>query len=142
MRLSDSGLTLLKSLESCGLAPYKDSKGVWTDGYGNTHNVIPGVSISQDEADTMLLDNVIDTEQAISRLIKVDLTQNQFDALVIFAFNIGVTAFKNSTLLLMLNAGHYTDASEQFSVWDKCAGKTLLGLVRRRETEKELFLTA
>ena len=142
MKLSDNGLALLKTLEGCILTPYKDQGGTWTDGYGNTTNVVPGCSISQDEADAQLISNVMDIEAAVSRLVKVDLNQDQFDALVLFTYNEGPERLRTSTLLCMLNAGNYSDAAEQFSVWTKCRGVTDLGLVRRRALEQSLFMSA
>lgn len=80
-------------------------------------------------------------EQAVSRAVQVPLSQNQFDALVSLAYNIGINAFQNSTLLKRLNTLDYIAAAQQFDVWIKAGGKTVQGLVNRRAVEKDLFLS-
>lgn len=137
---SENGLNLTKSFESCRLMPYKDGGGVWTDGWGNTKNVVPGKAISQAKADADLAAHVAVFTAAMNKLIKVHVTQNQFDACVDLMFNIGVTAFSNSTLLKKLNAGDFEGAANEFPRWNKDNGVEVKGLTRRRLAEKALFL--
>lgn len=137
---SERGIALTKSFESCKLTPYKDIVGVWTDGWGNTINVVPGHVITQEEADARLLKHIQNFSDAANHYITVPVTQNQFDACVDLMFNIGVTAFAGSTLLRLLNQGLYNDAAQQFPRWNKAGGKEVAGLTRRRLAEQKLFL--
>ena len=139
MNYGEEGLALTKSFESCRLTPYRDGGGVWTDGYGNTHRVAPGIAISQNKADTDLVMNVADAVDTVNDYTTVPLTQNQFDALVDFTFNCGAGAFKTSTLLRKLNADDYDGACAELSRWNKDNGQVVAGLSRRRAAEQELF---
>ena len=139
MTYGEKGLALTKAFESCRLVPYKDGGGVWTDGWGNTHRVVPGIAISQDKADTDLVMNVVDAVDTVNDYATVALTQNQFDALVDFTFNCGAGAFKTSTLLRKLNAGNYGGACAELARWNKDNGQVVAGLSRRRAAEQELF---
>ena len=96
MNYGKNGLDLTKGFEKCRLLPYKDGGGVWTNGWGNTHRVTPGVAITQDQADKDLLANVQDAVDCVNDSVSVKLTQDQFDALVDFTFNAGCGAFKGS----------------------------------------------
>jgi len=86
-----------------------------------------------------LAEDVREAEDAINDLCKVSLTQNQFDALVSFVFNVGVGAFKSSTLLRKLNAGDYDGAAGQFPRWNKDNGREIAGLTKRRHLEQSVF---
>lgn len=146
MRVSENGINLIKQFEGCRLTAYQDSVGVWTIGYGWTQPVDgkpvgKGMTITQQKADDLLKQGVIQYENGINSLVKVQLNQNQFDALVDFAYNLGVNALKGSTLLKKLNAGDYAGAANEFTKWNKAGGKELAGLTRRREAEKSLFLS-
>ncbi len=141
MIFSDNGFQLLKKLEGCKLEAYQDQGGVWTIGYGSTSNVVAGMTIDQQEADTRLRAKTAQVTMLISRLVKVDLTQNKFDALVIFVYNIGDGAFEKSTMLKLLNNKSYLAAADQFDVWNHVGGKVNAGLTNRRAAEKKLFLT-
>ena len=146
MNLSKTGLDLIKRFESFRAAPYLCSAGVPTIGYGTT--VYPnGIKvklsdqkITQQLAESFLQRHVNAIEKDVSKLVKVTLTQNQFDALVSFAYNVGIGAFGDSTLLKQLNAGDIDNASKQFERWNKAGGKVSNGLTRRRNAEKALFL--
>lgn len=135
------GIQLLKNFEGCELKAYKDIVGVWTIGYGHTATAKPGMVISQAEAERLLKIDLADFEQNVTNLVKVPLNQNQFDALVVFSYNVGKAALKTSTLLKKLNAGDYLGAADQFLVWNKAGGKVVSGLVRRRDAERTLFLS-
>ena len=141
MQISQEGLSLIKKFEGCELESYKCAAGVWTIGYGSTHDITEGMSISQERADMLLLEDVEKFEQAVNDLVKVNLQQNQFDALVSWTFNLGPTNLKNSTLLKVLNSSHidWNDVPEQIKRWNKAGGKVLEGLIRRREAEALLF---
>ena len=141
MNINQAGLDLLKSFEGCKLEAYPDpatGEAPWTIGYGCTTDVHPGDVINQAMADFMLLRDVAVFEKRVSDLIKVPVTDNQFSACVVLAYNIGITNFGASTLLRMINANDPA-ASLQFLRWDKAAGKTMAGLTRRRAAEKALF---
>lgn len=140
MKVSEKGLSLIRSCEGCVLHSYQDSVGVWTIGYGHTHAITGGMKCSQEEANEWLKSDVVWAESTVNHAVHVKLTQNQFDALCDFVFNEGVGAFQGSTLLRMLNAGAYSAAAAQLPRWDQAGGKVLPGLVRRRELERQLFL--
>ncbi len=137
--LSQNGLNLIKGFEGLRLSAYQDSAGVWTIGYGHTGGVRPGQRISQAQAEQYLRSDVRWAEQAVRDNVKVPLSQNQFDALVSFTFNVGAGALKDSTLLKKLNAGDYAGAQAEFGRWVNAGGQRLEGLVRRRAEEAQLF---
>ena len=139
MKLSNRGKSLIKKYEGLRLTAYKCPAGVWTIGYGHTAGVFAGQKISEKQADEFFDKDIKQFEDAVNSLVKVPLKQGQFDALVSFVYNVGKTAFANSTLLRMLNSGNYSGAGEQFNRWVFAGGKKLQGLVKRREEEKELF---
>lgn len=146
MEMSKNGLALLKSFEGCELMAYQDSVGVWTIGYGwtqpvNGKPVSKGMTITQDTADSLLCSGVVQYEKGVMGLVKVAVNQNQFDALVDFAYNLGVKALEGSTLMKKLNAGDYAGAADEFPKWNKAGGKVLNGLVKRRAAERSLFLS-
>ncbi len=141
MQISQEGIALIKKFEGCKLESYKCAAGVWTIGYGSTHGISEGMSISQERADMLLIEDLEKFEQAVNDLVKVSLNQNEFDALVSWTFNLGSTNLKNSTLLKVLNSTHkdWSDVPKQIKRWNKANGKVLEGLVRRREAEALLF---
>lgn len=141
------GLELLKTFESCRLQAYPDKGGVWTIGWGETHGVTEGMKITQDEADRHLLTELQYFCAEVQKLVKVPLNDNQFSALVDFAYNEGTGRLQNSTLLSLLNQGLYLSAADEFERWDKIIDSTgkkieVDGLLRRRRAEKALFLTS
>lgn len=139
MQISENGLRFIEGFENLRLETYFDVRGVATIGYGHTLNVIPGMVITQEQAEQFLAQDVASAEAAINANVRVDLTQNQFDACCSLIFNIGNGAFKQSTLLQLLNQGDFTNAALQFVRWDKAAGKVVAGLLRRRQAETDLF---
>ena len=139
MNLGYKGKDLLKFFEGCELVAYQDSVGVWTIGYGHTKGVEPGMTITQEEAEQMLESELAEYEGYVEKYVTVPLTQNQFDALVVWVYNLGPTNFRKSTLLKELNSGDYTAASKEIKRWNKAGGKVLNGLVKRREAEADLF---
>ena len=139
MNLGYNGTKILKFFEGCKLTAYQDSVGVWTIGYGHTKGVYAGMSITQEEAEQMLLIELEEYEGYIEKYVVVPLTQNQFDALVVWVYNLGPTNLRRSTLLKELNSGNYTAAGKEITKWNKAGGKVLAGLVKRREAEAKLF---
>ena len=145
MKLSKVGIDLIKSFEGCYLKAYKCPAGVWTIGWGTTEpidGVKPheGMVITQKQADELLIKNLNGYENAVNEYVTYSINQNQFDALVSFAYNCGNGALKTSTLLKKLNAGDVHGAANEFLRWNKANGKVLNGLTRRREAERKLFL--
>lgn len=139
MITSQKGIDLIKNFEGCRLKAYKCPAGIWTIGYGHTAGVKQGQVITPAQAEEFLKQDLKRFETSVRSLVTVAITQNQFDALVSFCYNLGATALKTSTLLKKLNAGDYNSAAEEFDRWVYANGNKLLGLVRRRAAEKELF---
>lgn len=141
MKISEQGSQLIKHFEGFRNKAYQDIVGVWTIGYGCTHGVKAGMTIIQEQGEAMLMRELDQFERAVDRLVIVDLNQNQFDALVSFAYNLGVGILQTSTLLKRLNAGDYAAVPAQMLRWNKAGGKEVSGLTRRREAEGVLFAT-
>lgn len=141
MKVSQPGVDLIKSHEGLRTKAYMCPANVLTIGYGHTSKVYPDQVISHQEAERLLKEDLKKFENAVNAFVKVPLSQNQFNALVSFTFNVGITAFANSTLLRFLNDGRYSNAASQFDRWVNGGGVQLPGLVRRRKEERELFLT-
>lgn len=132
---------LIKKWESLELKAYLPTPNdVWTIGWGHTKGVKRGMTITRHQAQRFFEEDVQWAEDAVNKLVKVPLNQNQFDALVSFVFNIGETNFRNSTLLRKLNRKDYEGAANEFPRWKHQKGKVLRGLVRRRAEEMEIFL--
>ena len=144
MNPSKDVVELIKTFEGFRSQSYSDVVGVWTIGYGSTrvhgNKVVPGMVCTVDEAEEYLYDELEPVAVRISDMVKVNLTQNQFDALCSFAYNLGTGALQNSTLLRKINAGDYNGAANEFAKWNQAGGKVLPGLVKRRELERQLFL--
>lgn len=142
MKISKKGLDLIKQFEGLELKAYKDSVGVVTIGYGSTGpHVSMGMVINQEQAESLLKQDVSRFEKGVSEIVKVPLNQNQFDALVSFSFNLGLGNLKSSTLLKKLNAKDYQGAADEILRWNRAGGKVLAGLTRRRIAERDLFLS-
>lgn len=141
MQPSQAALDLIKEFEGCELSAYQDQGGRWTIGYGHTSGVHQGLTISQAQADTFLYADVQNIAAQISKYIKVPVSQNQFDAMVSLAYNIGPSRFAGSTLLRLLNAGDVLGAANQFRYWNMVAGQVSPGLVNRRAAERTLFVS-
>jgi lysozyme len=139
VKTSQAGLDLIKKYEGLRLEAYLCPAGVWTIGYGSTKDVKRGDKITTQQALQCLLDDVQGAESAVHRLVKVSITQGQFDALVSFVFNLGSANLASSTLLKKLNAGDYSGAAKEFRRWVFAGGKRLAGLVKRRADEEALF---
>jgi len=141
MQYTQSGENLTEQFEGLRLSAYLDSVGVPTIGYGHTKGVSMGMTCTQDQANQWLLEDVQTAVNAVNRLVTIQLTQNEFNALVDFVFNLGEGNFESSTLLKDLNAGNFEACIEQFQVWDHAGGKEVAGLLRRRLAEAGEFST-
>ena len=145
MVVSLFGIDLICGFEGLRLKAYDDGVGVWTIGFGTTIypngiRVKKGDICTEAQAKAYMAHDLKKFESAVNNAVTVPLNQNQFDALVSLAYNIGTNAFKNSTLVKKLNAGDIHGASDQFDVWVNAGGKRMQGLVNRRAKEKEVFL--
>lgn len=139
-KIGKAGLDLIKDFEGLKLRAYLCPAKVWTIGYGSTGpHVTPGKVITEAEAEELLKDDLDRFEKAVTRLVTVPLRQNQYDALVSFAFNVGISALERSTLLKRVNAKLFDQAASEFAKWNRAGGRPLAGLTRRRAAEAALF---
>ncbi|MDX1253277.1 MAG: lysozyme [Gammaproteobacteria bacterium] len=161
--INQAGLELIKSFEgimdgdptTVNLDAYLDPIGIWTIGWGHAivvgndflrgkenkkraRDLYPG-GLTLAQAEALLRGDVLDTCRDVESLVKAPVTDNQFAALVSFAYNVGAGNLKKSTLLRLLNAGDYAGAANEFQKWDRAGGRVLSGLTRRRKAEAELF---
>jgi lysozyme len=142
--ISKNGLDFIKKFEDLRLESYLPTPNdVWTIGYGTTRiggrPVVQGEKITPRQATEYFREDILKFQKAVNDLVKVELTQNQFDALVSLVYNIGIGAFSKSTLLKKLNNGDYSGASREFKRWNKQSGRVLKGLTKRRNEEAEIF---
>ena len=142
--VSTAGINLICSFEGLRLNAYDDGVGVWTIGFGTTIypngiKVKKGDTCTEAQAKAYMAHDLKKFESAVNSAVTMSINQNQFDALVSLAYNIGTNAFKNSTLVKKLNAGDIRGAAAQFDVWNKGGGKVMQGLVNRRAVERKLF---
>lgn len=140
MKPSLACVDLITQFEGCKLNSYQDQGGIWTIGYGNTRNVGPKMFCTLEEAHEWLDDDIREHAEQIDKVITVTVSQNQFDALVSFVFNVGFGNFFKSSLLQKLNEKNYLGAADEFLRWDKIHGIEIQGLLNRRKAERELFL--
>ena len=142
MKISNAGLKLIKQYEGFWGAPYFCPAGKLTIGYG--HVILSGENfsdaITEENAEILLKQDVSSAENTLNRLVIIELSQNQFDALVSFVYNVGSKAFEKSTLLRFLNENKLELAAEQFSRWIFAKGVVQKGLINRRVAEKLMFL--
>jgi lysozyme len=139
MKASSKALELIKSFEGFRDTAYLCPAKKWTIGFGSTLGVLPGQTITREQAEQALAVDVALFEAALTKALKVQVTQSQFDALVCFAYNCG--GWRQSTLLRLVNAGRPAEAARQFDLWVHAGGKKLAGLVKRRAAEKALFVS-
>ncbi|EMI0561928.1 lysozyme [Acinetobacter baumannii] len=144
--ISENGYKLIKSFEGFEPKAYQDTGGVWTIGYGtikypNGTRVKKGDMCTMAEAEEWLKNDCAWVDACLDKYLKFQPTQNQFDALASFVYNVGETAFSKSTMLKSLNAGNFAGAANQFDKWVYDNGKLIKGLVNRRAAEKKLFLS-
>lgn len=142
MEITNEGINLIKEFEGLELKAYLCPAGVWTIGYGHTKGVKKGDKITQLEADNFLKEDLSSFEKGVTRLIKSNINQNQFDALVSFAFNLGLANFKKSTLLKKVNSNpDDRTIVDEFIKWIHAGGKQLEGLKKRRQAEAYLYFS-
>ena len=149
MKTGEKGLTLIKSFEGFYSKPYKDPIGIPTIGYGFTYYLpdrrkvtMQDREISEHQASCMLQEVLKGYENDVNRLVKSKLTQNQFDALVIFTFNLGAGNLASSTLLKKVNKNpNDPSIANEFAKWRLAGGKVFAGLVRRRKAEADLYFS-
>jgi|SRR6478609_8217109 len=147
MTISNKGLKIIKEFEGFRANAYQDSAGIWTIGYGtirydNGNKVKPGDTIGLDDAERLLISDVTRRSGAVSGLIKKPVNQNQFDALISFAYNLGVGALERSTLLKKVNVNpEDPDIRGEFMKWVKAGGNVIQGLVNRRDREADLYFS-
>jgi lysozyme len=147
LRMAVAGLTLSASA-LVGIAAhegyvgkaYQDIVGVWTIGFGTTQGVRPGQTIDPVKALQRKIDDVNKFEGALKQCVKVPLNQNEYDAYISLSYNIGSTAFCNSTLVRKLNQGDYPGACSEILRWNRAGGKVVSGLTNRREAEYRLCM--
>ena len=139
MKISKEGIALIKKFEGCKLESYLCAANVPTIGYGSTKDIKMGMTISQERAEELLLEDLEVYEDAVTKAVDVPLHQHQFDALVSWTFNLGGANLNASTMLKVLNQGAYEDVPHQIKRWNKAGGKVLEGLTRRRLAESLLF---
>ncbi len=140
MQYSKIGLRqLTEAFEGCRLVAYHDSVGRWTIGYGHVAGVYAEMICTQEQAESWLLADTAWAEATVNRLVTVELTQGEFDALVDFTFNLGSGSLQHSTLLELVNKHDFTNAIKEFVKWDKAGGAVVLGLLRRRVAEQQRF---
>ena len=147
MNISKNGLDLIKQFEGLKLNAYQCPAGIWTIGYGSTffpngQKVKKGDKLHNEaEAIEMIEITLQSFENAVEKSVDIQLTQNEFDALVCFTYNVGAGNLNSSTLLKLLNKNtNRLTVSKEFLKWDKAGGKALAGLTRRRQAESALFL--
>lgn len=143
MQLGARGEALIKSYEKLALVAYRKFPGEpWTLGWGRAHDIVEGQTCTPDEAETWFQEDTADAVSTVNKSLTVPVTQNQFDALVSFAYNAGDSAESHSTLVRYVNAGRNDLAAGEFTKWDHVNGQVVLGLLRRREAEQALFQSA
>lgn len=145
--LSAAGLLLIVAFEGFSPTPYKDSVGIWTDGFGNTNQVTPGKPVSVPQALKQLERNTSVAGKAVTRCVNAEMTQGQYDAFVSFAFNVGEGNFCRSTMAKKANKGDLVGSCNEFDKWVYAGGKdcrikanNCLGIVDRRKQEKATCL--
>ena len=140
MKISQKGIDLIKKFEGCRLKAYKDSVGVWTIGWGNTSHAKAGMAITQQQAETFLKEDIVPVERVLNGM-GVNFTQNQFDALCSWIFNLGTANFNSSTMrkYIIAKKGD-VEITDQLIKWHNADGKPLTGLKRRRVAEANMFL--
>ena len=140
MKISQKGIDLIKKFEGCKLYAYRDSVGVATIGYGHTKGVKMGMGITQQQAETFLKEDIVPVERVLNGM-GINYTQNQFDALVSWIFNLGQGNFKSSTMYKYIVARKSDlEITDQMVKWHNAGGKPLVGLKKRRCEEANMFL--
>ena len=139
MKVSQECIDLIKFFEGFESKAYLCPASVWTIGYGRTKNVQEGDMVNELQAERDLLEELEEFAKQVQNTVKIDLKQNEFDALTSWTYNLGVGNLQSSTLLKKLNSGDKNSVPSEMIRWNKAAGKVLAGLTRRREAEAKLW---
>lgn len=147
MRVNEAGLALIRAYEGFRGQAYRCPAGILTIGYGHTSMAGPpdvraGMRMNKAQAEAVLAADVAVFASEIARFIRVELSGNQFSALVSFAYNAGTGAFRKSSVLAAVNRGDFDSVPRRLNLWVKAGGRTLPGLVKRRASEGQLFQRA
>ncbi len=145
MNMNEAGLAIIRNAEGLRLRAYRDATGIWTIGYGHTAaagepKVVGGLAITREEAETTLARDVATFAKGVAAAVTVSLNDDQFSALVSFAYNVGLGNFRGSSVLKAVNAGDFEAVPRRLGLWVKAGGRTLGGLVKRRAAEAALFM--
>lgn len=140
MNISNNGMQFICRWEGVRYEAYQDTGGVWTLGYGHTRGVRSGQRCSEEDAQAFLRSDLQSVETALAQKVTVPISQGQYDALASFVFNIGTSAFSQSTLLNKLQQRDYAGAAGEFPRWCHDNGRVINGLLARREAEQAMFL--
>jgi lysozyme len=146
MQINENGLALIRKFEGFRGKAYRDAVGVWTIGYGHTSmaglpQVKAGLMIDRNRAAIILAKDVALFAEGVAALVKTELNDNQFAALVSFAYNVGLGNFRKSSVLIAVNREDFAAVPRRLALWSKAGGRVLPGLVKRRAAEAELFAT-
>ena len=146
MQMTDEGLALIRRFEGFRANAYRCPAGVWTIGFGHTSQagppaVRPGMVVGEDEANRILMADVQRFADEVGPLLTREVSAAQFSALVSFAYNVGVAAFRRSSVLKAVNEGRFAEVPARLGLWVKGGGRVLPGLERRRAAEAELFMS-
>lgn len=142
MKISENGIKLIKKYEGLRLESYLCPSKILTVGYGSTGtHVKTNMKITEKEAEELLRKDLVRFENGVMKMLKVNVTQNQFDSLVSFSYNLGLGSLQSSTLLKKLNCYDKQGAGKEFIKWTKSNGLVLQGLLKRRLEEQYLFLS-
>lgn len=143
MQISHNGVEFIEDAEGFKATAYKDTGGVWTIGYGTTHidgqPVEQGMTCTQQQAELWMEKDLAPVQTIINQSVKVKITQNMFDALCSFTYNLGGYAFSHSTMCTLINQCKFASAADQFNRWVYDNGRVVPGLVSRRAREKAVF---
>lgn len=142
MNIGPAGIALIKSFEGLRLKAYQDQVGVWTIGYGSTKGVTEGMTITEAQAEALLVADLADAEHCVNSAVTVPLTQKEYDALVSWVFNLGCGTLRKSSVLRLLNDSDYDGAAQAMKLYNKAGGQVVAGLERRRTAEVNLFESA
>ncbi|MFE8048637.1 lysozyme [Brenneria goodwinii] len=140
LHISRDGLALIADLEGCRLSPYQCSANVWTNGIGHTAGVVPGKTITEHEVAVNLVADVLRVEKSLARCMDVAMPQAVYDAVVSFAFNVGVGAACRSTLAFFINKNQWRNACDQLLRWVYVNGQISPGIEKRRQRERVVCL--
>jgi len=141
--LGSAGEALIKSFEKLVLVAYKDLRGRWTCGWGHTGpDVTESTTCTPEQAEEWFHEDTLAATRGVDESLTTNVSQNQFDALVSFTFNVGVGSEEHSTMIRLINARQFDRAAAEFPRWDHVDGIPEAGLLRRRLAEQKLFLLA